>query len=425
MRFVLCFILCPHLCVVAATFMNSGGNLPQSPVVGQVMSWNGSIWVNTNISFTGAASTTDLVTASNILHSRLVANDTTTSNGVVALLIANDTVTSNGVVAYVLTTSNLVRLVVGLDATNHANAVLQSATNYANGVTNSSIVRQLELTAASNAVVALLVANDTTTSNALVTFTLTASNAVFLVAGLDATNHANAILQSATNYANGVTNSSIVRQSELTTASNVLNSAIVAATNSASVTNWINSRQPATANLTNWSNIPTGEMANVVSATFLTNWAGSVSNLTQTKQNGTALLTNLSGNPYVAYTNALTKTSQTVTGAGSGSTNYLITLSTNSVNYFYMGSSNVNIYTVAGSTFGSPIAWRAVVTNLSADTWGFIIASGTNRWRWFSPMYGTNRPTVLTNNTALVLNGLTDGTNNIVDFYYLRPALTF
>ncbi len=35
---------------------------------------------------------------------------------------------------YTLTASNLVRLVAGLEATNHANAILQSATNYANSV---------------------------------------------------------------------------------------------------------------------------------------------------------------------------------------------------------------------------------------------------------------------------------------------------
>lgn len=41
-----------------------------------------------------------------------------------------------------------------------------------------------------------------------------------------------------------------------------------------------NSRQIGTLNLTNWSNIPTGAMANVVAATFLTNWANAISNLT-------------------------------------------------------------------------------------------------------------------------------------------------
>jgi hypothetical protein len=81
----------------------------------------------------------------------------------------------------------------------------------------------------------------------------------------------------------------VVSTTFLTNWANAVSNYVTAATNSASVTNWINSRQPASANLTNWSLIPTGEMANVVSTTFLTNWANAISNLTQTK---TALTTN-------------------------------------------------------------------------------------------------------------------------------------
>ena len=51
--------------------------------------------------------------------------------------------------------------------------------------------------------------------------------------------------------------------------------------------------QPPSENLTNWSGIPTGAMANVTAATFLSNWVNSVSNLTQTKQSGAGGLTNL------------------------------------------------------------------------------------------------------------------------------------
>ena len=74
-------------------------------------------------------------------------------------------------------------------------------------------------------------------------------------------------------YLNGVT-SGIQAQLD----SKASSAAIVAATNAPQVTNWINFRQPASLNLSNWSNIPTGEMANVVSTTFLTNWANAISN---------------------------------------------------------------------------------------------------------------------------------------------------
>jgi hypothetical protein len=136
----------------------------------------------------------------------------------------------------------------------------------------------------------------------------------------------------------------------------------------------------------------------------------------------TATLFNLAANPYVAYTNALTKTSETVSGAGNGNTNYLLTLSTNAANKFYLGSSNVHIYAISGSTLGSPISWRAVVTNLSASTWGINFSSGTNRLR-FKGVYGTNAPSVLTNNTALWLAGECDGTNTVVGYTYYAPGL--
>lgn len=44
------------------------------------------------------------------------------------------------------------------------------------------------------------------------------------------------------------------------------------------ISNLVNTKQFGSANLTNWSNIPTGAMANVVSTTFLTNWANAISN---------------------------------------------------------------------------------------------------------------------------------------------------
>ncbi len=111
-----------------------------------------------------------------------------------------------------------------------------------------------------------------------------------------------------------------------------------------------------------------------------------------------------------------------VSGAGSGSTNYLLTISTNSVNDFYMGSSNVNLYAISGGTLGQPVYWNAIITNLSANTWGISFHSGTNRWR-FSGTYGTNAPTVLTNNTALLLSGRSDGTNTLVGYTWFAPGL--
>jgi hypothetical protein len=148
-------------------------------------------------------------------------------------------------------------------------------------------------------------------------------------------------------------------------------------------------------------------------AAFLTNWANSISNLVQTKQYGTAALSNIAN---------ITKTAEVVSGAGNGNTNYLLTLSTNALNDFYLGSSNVHIYTVGGSTLGSPIFWTASITNLSAISWGINFSSLTNRWR-YSGIYGTNAPSVLTNGTCLMLAGRTDGTNCTVGYTYFAPGL--
>lgn len=186
-------------------------------------------------------------------------------------------------------------------------------------------------------------------------------------------------------------------------------SAIISATNSASVTNWINFRQPANAVLTNlsnnpytgytnevfggtnisvrtaggtnfidttghlnnWAQIPTGAMANVVSTDFLTNWANSISNLAQTKQGGTASLTNLSGNPNVA-TNILGAGTVTVTSnnlgewtisgsAGSGGSVFTqgVSVVTAATNLNFVNGSNIAINAVNASgnvtlTFHSP-----------------------------------------------------------------------
>jgi hypothetical protein len=58
---------------------------------------------------------------------------------------------------------------------------------------------------------------------------------------------------------------------------------------------WRQTFQPATGNLTNWSNIATGAMANIPSVDHLTNWANSISNLAQTKMAALDIMTNAHG----------------------------------------------------------------------------------------------------------------------------------
>jgi hypothetical protein len=110
----------------------------------------------------------------------------------------------------------------------------------------------------------------------------------------------------------------------------------------------------------------------------------------------------------------------TVSGAGSGSTNYTLqAISPKS----YLGSSNVNVVAVMQTVPSRIHRWSVNITNLSADTWGISFSSVTNRWKFQSWMYGTNAPSVLTNNTILKLDGESEGTNTLVEFKYFSPAL--
>lgn len=113
-------------------------------------------------------------------------------------------------------------------------------------------------------------------------------------------------------------------------------------------------------------------------------------------------------------------TPDVISGAGSGSTNYLLAVTSPKM---LLGSSNVHIYGVSGTIAGKTHNWSVNITNLSGDTWGIGFSSGTNRWKFQSWMYGTNAPSVLTNNTLLRLNGESEGTNTLVTYEYFSPAL--
>lgn len=100
-----------------------------------------------------------------------------------------------------------------------------------------------------------------------------------------------------------------------------------------SISNLSQTKQLGSANLTNWSNIPTGAMANVASTTFLTNWANAISNMvgssTGTNFNGT-ITTNLSRFVVTHYgdsTNIVVPVNSTNTADWYPASNAAITLS--------------------------------------------------------------------------------------------------
>lgn len=109
----------------------------------------------------------------------------------------------------------------------------------------------------------------------------------------------------------------------------------------------------------------------------------------------------------------------TVSGAGSGSTNYTLIATTPKQ---YLGSSNVNISAVMGYTAGVVNEWSTTITNLSGNVWGIGFSSVTNRWLFNGPGGTTNSPSVLTNGTRLKLEGESEGTNVTVRYHYFTPG---
>lgn len=107
-----------------------------------------------------------------------------------------------------------------------------------------------------------------------------------------------------------------------------------------------------------------------------------------------------------------------VSGAGSGSTNYTLQAVSREM---ILGSSNVNIVAVMQTLSGSIQNWTLSVTNDSVNDWGLGFSSVTNRWFW-QGTYGTNAPSLLTNNTRLILTGKSLDTNTWVTYDYFRPA---
>ena len=132
---------------------------------------------------------------------------------------------------------------------------------------------------------------------------------------------------------------------------------------------------------------------------------------------GTGINITTAGQTVIANVSSFT-TSSTIAGAGNGNTNYTLQAPLAKMN---LGSSNVNIVAVMQTTAGQSQRWRVAITNDSPDTWGFSASSTTNRWFW-QGTYGTNAPNVLTNDTRLVIDAESEGTNTWATYNYFKPA---
>ena len=279
-----------------------------------------------------------------------VGSTAASSSGVTDWTTTASTTNVVGVSNYVVSVSNRLDLFTTA-LTNHGSAILQSATNYAANTANT----------VSNYALAI--------SNRFNLFSVAASNLSYAIGTAD------------TNYANSVTNS-------------------------ASVTNWINSRQVSHAVLSNVTGL---------ASTVFTNVPAPGTNMGMRTVGGTNFMDMFNQPTFGGLGFDL----NTIAGAGNGSTNYLLSANKGDM---YLGSSNVNIYAVNNTSTTNSYYWNCTITNLSANTWGISFSSGTNRWR-FASTGGTNAPSVLTNNTMLFLSGKSTGTNTLVGYTYFVPGL--
>lgn len=138
-----------------------------------------------------------------------------------------------------------------------------------------------------------------------------------------------------------------------------------------------------------------------------------------------ALLTNGTSDT-LFVSNTLSLASATVAGAGNGSTNFVFTLSTNSINHFYISGATgngVHIASMTGGATGFPIYWNLWCTNHSSGNTGIGFSSGTNSWVFKGDGGVTNAPSVLTNHCMLLMSGMCDGTKTYVGWTFFNPAL--
>lgn len=113
--------------------------------------------------------------------------------------------------------------------------------------------------------------------------------------------------------------------------------------------------------------------------------------------------------------NGLGFTSAEITGTGGANTNF--TLTAKMGDRYINASTNVSLRAVMGFTPGTPFYWTLLITNGSGANRTLEFSDQTNRWR-FQGVYGTNPPSVITNNTALLLSGRSEGSNTLVGYSY-------
>jgi hypothetical protein len=124
---------------------------------------------------------------------------------------------------------------------------------------------------------------------------------------------------------------------------------------------------------------------------------------------GTASSANVLVSNNVAYVGAL------LVGTGGANTNYTLTSSMGDreIN----GFTNVSIRAIMGGVLGQPSVFSLLITNFSGTDRTLEFSPVTNEWRW-SYAQASAAPSVLTNNTRLLISGRVNGSNVLASFAY-------
>ena len=104
-----------------------------------------------------------------------------------------------------------------------------------------------------------------------------------------------------------------------------------------------------------------------------------------------------------------------VAGVGTPSTNFTWLSTQQEISL--TTTANVFIASVTGFDAAVVDYWTCVITNGSGTNRTLGFSAGTNNWR-FNGVYGTNAPSVITNNTRIEISGRQHGTNTQVVYGY-------
>lgn len=363
---------------------------------------------------------------SNALQTILVANDTTTSNGLVSLLVANDTTTSNalrtdlsnlqgatnGLQSMALAASNSVVVTSNAlrtdlsnlqGATNGLQALALAASNSVvvasnalrtdignlQGATNGLDTRVGNLEGSSNLFYNGEVSLTNSTVMGLVYDRATGTNRLRSLRagnGLTLTNESTNIVFAFTTDPG--TYALVSSTTFLTNWANAVSNYVTAATNSASVTNWINARQPADAKLSNivglastvFTNVPLGGTNISVRTAGGTNFIDTTGNLNQWATYSTNGIIALAGSIY-ANSNLFIQAGESVSNAIVGGKLFWSTTSFTNLNALSTLSNLANV-SIAGNVLtnnGDVIhaKWGGVYANVFQNTNQFQIVFGS------------------------------------------------